>query len=712
MYIFSELRPYKYAGYPQLIKTIRLETKDDQLFSKEVPLLTAASELCYHTVHCSALNAEELRREEGIEALLEAYTRCVSILGVDSKPDSLHYQVISNVTRCFEVACNFEKCKEKIITLPQLLSDVCRVVYFKHTLSISLVTNLAANNYNLQCDLVRNGVLWSLLSFCFEYDYTLDESGVDADEKTNSQKVANNLAKMAILACISLAGYQMDLISPDEENGKQKIEKPPPPIPTKPQVKTSYTDNAQNLIQNSRQLTNSTVTNNSSKSPEKEVQNLEESSIVRKENLVNKQWFKVSGQANNVIVKKVLDKLLTIFISNKLSSEHENEILKLLNSNTRNPYYIWDNGTRAQLLDFLEQSRNQCSKETYEDISLIYEEVEGFVYDAHKEELQIGGVFIRIYNEMPTFPIVQPKQFTSELIEYLNQSYHFLTAPKVQSTGILQPSLAKGHPQYNDSNRQPSIQNNKTIDEVLNAYNRSKIRSKIEHNDRLNDEEKAKNYKYDFVDNVNTENHILMVLRALISVIKSNAECEKQCIGHFNTIFGFLTHGYFNQKPQIKALALEVVALVSRHKECVTEIAACEILGRFLIALRDPDMRDDQPRVLETLSGLMNAQEMIKEAQNKGAVIYLLDMFCNSRNPQIRETCADILSKMTADRLSGPKVRITVQKFLPPLFVDAMIESPATSVQLFESVHEHPELNWNVKTRSKVCDAVSEMCDG
>lgn len=66
-FFVTELRPYKYAGYPQLIKTIRLETKDDQLFSKETPLLTAASELCYYTVYCSALNAEELRRENGIE---------------------------------------------------------------------------------------------------------------------------------------------------------------------------------------------------------------------------------------------------------------------------------------------------------------------------------------------------------------------------------------------------------------------------------------------------------------------------------------------------------------------------------------------------------------------------------------------------------------------------------------------------------------------
>lgn len=75
---FSELRPYKYAGYPQLIKTIRLETKDDQLFSKEVPLLTAASELCYHTVYCSVLNAEELRRENGIEVIIENLNKLLS----------------------------------------------------------------------------------------------------------------------------------------------------------------------------------------------------------------------------------------------------------------------------------------------------------------------------------------------------------------------------------------------------------------------------------------------------------------------------------------------------------------------------------------------------------------------------------------------------------------------------------------------------------
>ncbi len=42
-----------------------METSDEQLFSKSTMLLTAATELAYHTVNCSALNAEELNRENG-----------------------------------------------------------------------------------------------------------------------------------------------------------------------------------------------------------------------------------------------------------------------------------------------------------------------------------------------------------------------------------------------------------------------------------------------------------------------------------------------------------------------------------------------------------------------------------------------------------------------------------------------------------------------
>lgn len=65
--VFPDLQPYKYAGYPMLIHTITLETKDDNLFAKPVPLLASACELAYYSVACSPLNVEELRRERGFE---------------------------------------------------------------------------------------------------------------------------------------------------------------------------------------------------------------------------------------------------------------------------------------------------------------------------------------------------------------------------------------------------------------------------------------------------------------------------------------------------------------------------------------------------------------------------------------------------------------------------------------------------------------------
>lgn len=71
--ILLDLKPYKYAGYPQLIKTIKIETADEQLFSKKPSLLITACELAYHTVHCSPLNAEELRRENGLEVSIIIY---------------------------------------------------------------------------------------------------------------------------------------------------------------------------------------------------------------------------------------------------------------------------------------------------------------------------------------------------------------------------------------------------------------------------------------------------------------------------------------------------------------------------------------------------------------------------------------------------------------------------------------------------------------
>lgn len=224
------MRPYKYAGYPQLIKTIQLESADEQLFSKTAPLLTAASELCYHTVHCSALNAEELRRENGIEILLNAYTRCVNVLNKSSKWTETSVQVCQYITKCFTVAAQFPACRERMIELPQLIKDLCRILYFKHLSKLCFTAteciSALSSDLILQMELLKCGALWHLLFYMFNYDFTLEEGGVERSEDANQQEVSNKLAKECVRACARLGGYlQGDEESPQNTMAREIFDK-------------------------------------------------------------------------------------------------------------------------------------------------------------------------------------------------------------------------------------------------------------------------------------------------------------------------------------------------------------------------------------------------------------------------------------------------------------------------------------------------------
>jgi DnaJ family protein C protein 13 len=206
------LQPYKYAGYPMLIKTILMETRDEQLFSKKDQLLTNSTELAYQTIKCSSLNAEELRRESGLEYLNEAFTRCVNMLSQFSKDEThMAVQVCTHVALCFAAAAQFELCREKMLTLPNMIKDLCRCLYFKNLSGLCLRTAEAVSAFApdqaLQNALHQSGVLNHLLFYMFNYDFTLEEGGVERAKESNQQEVANHLARICVRACARLSGY-------------------------------------------------------------------------------------------------------------------------------------------------------------------------------------------------------------------------------------------------------------------------------------------------------------------------------------------------------------------------------------------------------------------------------------------------------------------------------------------------------------------------
>lgn len=142
---------------------------------------------------------------------------------------------------------------------------------------------------------------------------------------------------------------------------------------------------------------------------------------------------------------------------------------------------------------------------------------------------------------MPTFPIQNPKSFVIDLLEYLKQGYQYLIARKanqkhiIASGQILQPTLAANHPQR--LKQQQSSQRPSDFDGVLNEYNRSKARTQLERTASSD----TNTIQYNFELDSHAVDHIVMVLKSLISVIKANANVEIQCIGHFEMLFGFLS---------------------------------------------------------------------------------------------------------------------------------------------------------------------------
>lgn len=346
-----------------------------------------------------------------------------------------------------------------------------------------------------------------------------------------SQQASNNLAKSSVVACVALAGYSVAFKADERviDEVPAEIEKPKE-IQGKAEIAPSalnpngslYASNASNILQNNSTLA-AMVTE--PVSPGEDAG--EDAKPIR-----SFSKYTVTGNPQNIVVKSILDILLTPFISNKLAAEPEHEILKTLTQNTRNPYLIWDNGTRAQLLDFLEFQRQNSSKEQYSDITEIYNNTSKFIYDATRDELKIGGVYIRIYNEMPTFPIQNPKMFVLDLLEYLKQAHVYLNGSKTIAPPISSKKIGQMQAPLIPT---PAKNEQKQLDKVLNDYNRSKIKNQLEKN-----ENGTAKVDYDFASDQKFTEHLIMALNSLISVIKLNPNVELQCIGNFDVLFGFL----------------------------------------------------------------------------------------------------------------------------------------------------------------------------
>ena len=119
----------------------------------------------------------------------------------------------------------------------------------------------------------------------------------------------------------------------------------------------------------------------------------------------------------NTAVQAALSAMLTPYLVGRLGVWTPEEFLKVLTNNTESPVLVWDNATRSQLLEFLlEQQRTHIrSGESDPTYGATY------LHETNAKELIIGGIFVRVYNRQPDFPLENPADFAVHLLDYLQQ---------------------------------------------------------------------------------------------------------------------------------------------------------------------------------------------------------------------------------------------------------------------------------------------------
>ncbi|KAF0992758.1 hypothetical protein HZS_1417, partial [Henneguya salminicola] len=558
----KELEPYKYPGYPMLIKAILLELDDSELFSKknEDVLLLPAVELAHNTISCSALNAEELRREKGMTVLSNVFDRCIDFITYRSKPNDLNVLIIENVVRCFNASARFEGFINLIIQIPQIFHNFSHILMNENSLislcctTVECLVSLCSSS-DVQMNILNFGIIYHLIWYLFLYDYTLSESGIETKQESNIQRNRNDLARLSLQALSIMSISCLE-------------------------------------------------------------------------------------HTTNIPIKTILSKLLTNYVVEKMVSEHHCHILKLINTNIENPNMKWNNNTRTQLKSLLENIR----KYNKDDETINHKQALEFVYEEHCNELTIGGIFIRILNKMPSFKIEFPQRLVEDILEYIKEEAQFIY------------SAIKTHRDHN-------------------LY-----KEKLE--------------------------KLSVVILALLNVLRQDSNAEIIQKNDYIILFSFFA---FPECIEIQKIVIKIIHLLVSDVKCVSNIAESNVVPYLNLAT--VFLADDRVLCITVLQSLFSNSKIVKDSISKGTILYLLDIFCSDKEISVRKSIVELFSRLISDRLSGPRVRIILQKFIPGIFIDAIMDDSQAAVLLYESQQENPELLWNDEIRKSVAETIKSMKD-
>lgn len=126
----------------------------------------------------------------------------------------------------------------------------------------------------------------------------------------------------------------------------------------------------------------------------------------------------------NVELQQALATLLTPPIALMLRNKRTSEILKILNTNVETPSRIWNVNMRTELVSLLHAVKKERPEDEVRPIEKELRQVQNFEYAALKNELRIGGIYIRLFNQVgldsgSAREIQNPANFAKELLAFI-----------------------------------------------------------------------------------------------------------------------------------------------------------------------------------------------------------------------------------------------------------------------------------------------------
>ncbi|OVA01623.1 DnaJ domain [Macleaya cordata] len=380
--------------------------------------------------------------------------------------------------------------------------------------------------------------------------------------------------------------------------------------------------------------------------------------------------------------------LLTPKLANMLKVQATKDLLSCLNTNLETPEIIWNSSTRAELLKFVDQQRASQGPDGSYDLK----ESHDFAYQSLSKELHVGNVYLRVYNDQPDYEISEPEAFGVALIEFISELVHNRFAIDVDVQNKSSPS---------SSSLESSEHQNGTVDGTGHEQHFAHDSSAVCEGEvpSKEDLELVKNLQIGLTSlkNLLTSNPSLAAIFSSKEQLVPLFECFSVPVASQSNI------------PQ---LCLSILSLLTMYAPCLEAMVADRTSLLLLLQMLHgaPSCREG---ALHVLYALASTPELAWAAAKHGGVVYILELLLPLQEEiplQQRAAAASLLGKLVVQPMHGPRVAITLARFLPDGLVSAIRDGPGEAViAALEQTTETPELVWTSAMAASLSAQIATM---